>query len=66
MVGQNNRDGQRNVNMTNLGYVPPTVHEYSPRSDGLVLHTRDPDTDTDIRLYDDGRDMHMVGNQPEA
>jgi hypothetical protein len=58
------RDGQATIRLTDMPYLPATVHDHSPQSDGMTLHTIDPDPDSDIEIYDDDREAHRSGNPP--
>jgi|APHM01.1.fsa_nt_gi hypothetical protein len=54
------------VNVTDIGYMPATVHAHTKMKNGVRLHTIDPESNTDIDVYDDPEiDAHRVGNKPE-
>lgn len=43
----------------------PTVNEHTQMSDGVRLHTIDPDPRTDIDVFDDDREPKLVGEVDE-
>lgn len=65
MVEAEDLDGQRTIPLANLPYLPATVVDHTRRTDGLTLETLDPDPETNIELYDDGRAPHRSGETPE-
>jgi len=63
-MGENDSsaDSQATTRVTDIGYVPATVHGHTKDREGLVLHTRGDSNDTDIRVFPDDRDPQRLGD----
>lgn len=58
-------EGQNTIQMGTLDRFPPTVEDSTSMTDGHRLHTIDPDPDSDIEIFDDGREPITVGELRE-
>jgi hypothetical protein len=56
-----NEEEQDMVSLTDMEFFPATVSEMTYDDDGMVLHTNDPDSETDIRVFDDARPATRLG-----
>lgn len=65
MVEAQDLEGQRTIDVTNMPFLPATVVDHEEHDNGMTLITLDPDSDTDIEIYNDGRTPHRSGEDPE-
>lgn len=47
--------------LSDMDFFPSTVNETTYDDDGMVLHTNDPDAETDIRVFNDARPATRLG-----
>lgn len=70
MVEAQDHGGQNETSLKEFasrhGYMPATVVSHESQPDGMTLITLDPDPDSNIEIYDDGRPPHRSGNPPES